>query len=249
MNQTDFNDKAPFASSGRPAWLRLALLVPVIIVLCLLMGGCSIYGYYAGLQQQTVGDETALNAQYLSNQNYLSNYISGFYEQIGVANLKSERLDTILTDAVKGRYESSGGFAPNGAFFSAIQEAYPDLTQNMQIYDKIVDYIQSHREGYRGIQDKLLDMLRKYDRFRQSGPIQSMIIRNFVGAPTEALVARIGTTSKTGKDALAQMWVIVTTDDTQKAYQTGTMAPLSVPQAQPKPAPAAVPAAAPPAKK
>lgn len=51
--------------------------------------------------------ERQLNAQYLSNQNYLSTYIAGFYEQSNVLSAQSDQLDRILTDAVKGRYEES----------------------------------------------------------------------------------------------------------------------------------------------
>jgi hypothetical protein len=232
-------------SSKRPFWLNPFVIAPIVLLCGLVFGSCSGYSYYAGLQQEAVSKETALNAQYLSNQNYLSSYVSGFYEQIGVANLKSDRLNGILLDAVKGRYESSGGFSPNGAFFSAIRESYPDLTANTQIFDRIVDYIQAKREGYRGYQDKLLDMLRDYENWRQAGPVQSRIIRTLVGAPTDALVSRIGTTAKRGKEALDQMWLIVNTESVQKAYETGVMAPLTVPQPEKKPEPSATPSVTP----
>lgn len=206
--------------------IGIAAIASVLFLGAVILG---LYGYANGLWNTTIEKETALNAQYQSNQNYLSSYISGFYEQVGVANLKSDKMNEILLDAVKGRYESSGGFKPNGAMFSAIAEAYPNL--DLKLYDKIVQYIQSKREGYRLQQDKLLDMVRSYDQFRQSGLIQRIIISSFVGAPTDALEARVGTQVWHGKDAREKMLLIVLTADTKQAYETGTMGPLQVPGA------------------
>jgi hypothetical protein len=51
--------------------------------------------------------------------------------------------------------------------------------------------------------------------------------------PDDELQARIGKTVTRGRDAEDQMWTIVTTSSTQKAYDTGTMDPLSVPSDKP----------------
>lgn len=240
-------------TTQRPWWLSVPFVILMILLCGVIFSGCGTYVYYSGLQQDAVDHESALTTQYLSNQSYLSSYVSGFYEQVQVANLKSDKLNAILLDAVKGRYESSGGFAPNGAFFSAIVEAYPDVTTNMNIYDKIVDYVQAKREGYRGVQDKLLDMLNIYVAWKDKGPIRSRIIKHLVGAPTNTLQARIGKNVKYGHEALEQMFLIVNTESVQEAYTSGTMEPLVVPtptpkvQAQPQstPAPAPQPSAQP----
>ena len=192
-----------------------------------LIAAAIFYGYFNGLQQEAVAQENALNAQYLDNQNYLSAYISGFYEMVGVANLKSDKMDAILSDAVKGRYEKNGGFAPNGALFSAIKEAYPNLS-GLNVYDKIADYVSAKREGYRATQSKLLDMLRSYDSWRQSGIIRSLLLKNVLRIPSETrLIARIGKQMWKGQAALDKMYEIVLTESTAKAYETGKMAPMS----------------------
>src|SRR3989338_1261140 len=145
--------------------MKTTLIVLAVILGVFVLGGCSAYGYANGVRNEGIGRETQLTAQYLSNQNYLSTYISGFYEQMGVANLKSEKMDQILTDAVKGRYED-GGMNVGSSFFTGIVEAYPDIS-GLNIYDKIVDYVAAGREGYRATQDKLLDQLRQYDTWRK----------------------------------------------------------------------------------
>lgn len=211
---------------------KVALIVLGCVFGLIFLVSFGVYGYVNGLRSTSIDYETQLNAQYLANQNYLSAYISGFYEQLGVANLKSEKLDKILLDAVKGRYDKEG-FSTKGALFSAIAEAYPDLS-GLDIYDKIVDYIASKREGYRAIQEKLLDMLRGYDRWRQDGYAQSAIITSVIGVPTQRLEARIGETVLRGPEAREKMWQIVLAEQARDAYRTGTMAPLSVESTQPE---------------
>ena len=202
----------------------------VLVVLAAIIGsGLVFYGYINGLRSESVKREAQLSAQYQSNQNYLSTYISGFYEQIGVANLKSEKMDQILSDAVKGRYEKSGGFSQGGGFFSAILEAYPNLA-GLNIFDKIVEYISGQRAGYRDIQDKLLDMLRSYYTWRQDGFVQSFIVSSVIGVPTDRLEARLSDGALHGAAARDKMYQIVLASQAQEAYKTGTMDPLAVPK-------------------
>lgn len=215
--------------------LSVTAIVIIALIAVVFVGGLGLYAYVNGLRNESIQRETSLSAQYQSNQNYLSAYVSGFYEQLGVANLKSEKLDQILTDAVKGRYEGSGGFSANGAFFAAISEAYPNLA-GLDVFDRIVDYVSAKREGYRATQDKLLDMLRSYDTWRDTGFIRSIVV-SMIGVPTNRLEARLGTTVVRGEEARSKMYQIVLTSQAIKAYETGTMDPLSVPSGARPPAP------------
>ena len=202
-------------------------VVGLILIVILSFVGCASSAKSAGVRM-----ETSLNAQYLDNQNELSTYTSTFYETIGVANLKSDKMDKILTDAVKGRYEGHTSAQPGqGQLFSAINEAYPNL--DLKVYDKIVDFIKSGRETYKQKQSKLLDMLRAYDTWRNEGLIRPSLIR-MLGFPSQNLEARIGTTVKRGEEARNQMYLIVLTDSTVDAYQTGRQNPLPIPGATPE---------------
>jgi hypothetical protein len=170
--------------------------------------------------------EQQLSKQYEDNQNELSNYISSFYEQLGVANLKSSKMDTILTNAVQGRY-GEDGFKANGAFFAAVKEAYPDLTQ-LNVYDRIMDHVSSGRTSFKSQQTRLLDLLREYDTWRQQGIVRSQLVR-IVGFPTENLKARVGgATVATGPLALEKFHQLVLTSSTTEAFTTGKMEPLTV---------------------
>lgn len=188
-----------------------------------------IYGYANGIRNEGITRERQLGAQYLDNQNWLSAYISGFYEQAGVLRAQSDVLDQILLDAVKGRYDD-GGFAVGSPMFAAIVEAYPEagVAELMANWGKLQDYISAGREGYRNQQSKLLDMLRGYDTWRETGFVKSTVAR-VLGFPSNSLEARVGEMVLTGEFARQKMYQIVLTSEAIKAYETGTMEPLKVP--------------------
>ena len=210
--------------------LAVGALVVLGLLGALVVTAGMLYGYANNLRNTGIGHETSLNAQYLDNQNELSNYVSAFYEKVGVANLKSEKMNEILRNAVSGRYDKEGaGFGKGSPFFSAIVEAYPNLA-GLDVMDKIVDYVSAGREAFKAKQSKLLDQLRAYDKWRAEGLVQSWVIERWVGYPT--LEARLGTKVVKGADAREQMYLIVLASDAKKAYETGTMEPLQVPGAK-----------------
>lgn len=205
--------------------MKTSLIATIVVILVVLVGGCSLYGYTNNVRNEAVRREAALTAQYLDNQNQLSSYISGFYESVGVANLKSDKLDQILVDAVKGRYDE-GGFGGKGGLLNAITEAYPQI--DLTIYDKIVDYVSAGREAYKAVQSKLLDQLRNYDTWRQTGFVRSMLVSGPLHVPTDRLEARVGEKVYKGNEARDKMYQIVLVSGATRAYETGTMEPLNV---------------------
>ena len=208
--------------------MRKGLIVTLVVLGVLAVGLFSLYSYVNKTRSEGITHETGLNAQYLDNQNELSAFKSSFYEQIGVANLKSDKIDKILEDAVKGRYEGKMQPGTGGAMFSAITEAYPDIKGQLDLYDRIVDFIKAGREAYKQKQSNLLGKLQAYDKWRQDGIVRSIVVKSVLGFPSDALEARIGTTVTRGAAARDQMYVIVLTSDTKKAYETGIDEPMKV---------------------
>ena len=208
---------------------KIALAIVGATVLGFVMLIFIAYSYFNGINNTGITHERGLSAQYLDNQNYLSEYISGFYEQIGVAQAQNEALDTILTNAVKGRYDE-GGFQVGSSIFTAIVEAYPEagVDRLLENWGKIQDYIAAKREGFRNIQSKLIDQMRSYDVWRDTGFIKSAVVRT-LGFPSNRLEARIDETVLTGEAARQKMLQIVLTPDAKKAYENGEMDPLKVP--------------------
>lgn len=207
------------------------LIIAVVVLGGLFFGGVSFYSYANRVRNELVRQETGLNAQYQDNQNELGNYEVAFYEQTGLANLKSEKMNKIISDAVKGRYEGKDGQplerGQGGAFFSAMVEAYPDLRGQLDVYDKIISFVAAGREAFKAKQSKQLDMIRAYENYRQTGWVRNWFIER-IGYP--ALRAQIGQRVVRGADALAQMELIVTTEATNQSYESGKMKPLQAPK-------------------
>lgn len=212
------------------AWAQRRWKVVVAVSLLAIIGMCS-FGNFNGIYNGSVERENRLNAQYQDNQNYLSAYISGFFEQVSVVKAGGAQLNTVLEDAVKGRYEgNTSAQVGGGSLFSAILEAYPEasLAELQKNWGKIQSFVEAQREGYRNIQSKLLDMLQEYDVWRQRGLIRRFFV-NMVGVPSERLVARIGDKQWKGQAALDKMFQIVLTAEAKRAYDTGEQEPLEVP--------------------
>lgn len=208
---------------------KTLLTIGSCVVVSLLVA-FAVYSYVNGIRDEGIEREKMLSGQYLANQNYLSSYVSGFYEQAGALAMQSDTLNAILEDAVKGRYDE-GGFAVDSPMFAAVVEAYPEagVAQLMENWGRFQDYISAGRDGYRDKQDKLIDMLQRYDQWREKGLVKSAIIRA-LGYPSRNLEARIGDSIATGEVARNQMYHIVLTSKATEAYTTGEMEPLSLEQ-------------------
>lgn len=190
------------------------------------------FGNINTINGEGVRREAALVAQYEDNRNELSSYITKFNESLGIADRQSSKLNEILTDAVKGRYDNDSSLEPGtgGAMFSAITEAYPDLTASVESYAKVQDLVVSGRDAYKNKQSKLLDMIRDYTEWSESDLFKRMVI-DALGFPGDTLkVTGADGTVYRGEDALDRISQIVLTQDAVDAYESGTQDPLLTPE-------------------
>jgi len=198
------------------------------LVIVALIAGFSIYGFFNKINSEGVQKETALVAQYKDNQNELSAYVLKFKEALGIADRQTDKLDQVLTDAVKGRYDGNMDPGTGGSMFSAITEAYPDLTQTTKSYEKVQDLVVSGRDAFKNKQTKLLDMIRDYDTWRNTGLIRSGFIEDRF--PSDSLTVTDNGESYRGEEALERMRNIILTQDTVETYEKGTQEPLILPE-------------------
>lgn len=209
---------------------HMKLVVPIAVVIVLLIVGVSFYGSVNKTRDQLIVKEKSLNAQYLSNQNELSTYVLQFKETMGVADAGNDKLNEILSAAISGRYDGNMTPGTSGSMFSAITEAYPDLTATSASYAKVQDLVISGRNAYKNTQNLLLDKIRDYETWTTSGITRSFMVKNLLGAPTDGLRATVGTQTFKGQDALDKMNQIVLSGEAIKSYDTGTMEPLITPK-------------------
>ena len=208
------------------------LLGIVGFVVVLVIVAVSFYNTVNGTRGTVITKENALIAQYKDNQNELSTYILQFNESLGIADRQSDKLNEIILDAVKGRYDNDTSLEPGtgGAMFSAIAEAYPDLTATTELYAQVQELVVSGRNAYKNKQSKLLDLIRDYNTYLNQDIFRSWVIDTFIDAPTEdnLVIVDAGVTYK-GEDALEQISQIVLTQDAVDAYESGTQDPLLTP--------------------
>ena len=198
-------------------------IVAVIAVILLLVIG--FVSSLNGVRNEGISREASLVAQYQDNQNELSNYIISFKETMGVADAGSDKIDKIITDAIKGRYDGAMEPGDKGSLFSAIAEAYPDLTATTESYAKIQDFVISGREAYKNKQSVLLDKIRTYKVWRDSGYVHSTLVK-IAGFPSDRMEVHAGDTVFTGNAALKEMETLVLISDATDAYKTHTVDPL-----------------------
>ena len=205
---------------------KTVIIGAVVIVFAMLM---LLFSTFNNIQKTSTDRETELSAQYLDNQNELSNYVTKIKEQLQIADRKTDKLDKVLSDAVAGQFGNAQqiqGSGPGTPMFSALVEAYPQLG-TLDIYDKVIDSIAAGRDAFKNKQTKLLDQLRAYDRWRQRGIINSWLA-NLAGVPSDRLVAHLGDQVLTGKAAEGQMYRLVLTKETTQSFKTGEGEPMDL---------------------
>lgn len=205
---------------------KIGVVVGAVALVIVAIVAMVFYSKVNGLRNTAISKETALVSQYKDNQNELSTYILQFKETMGVANVGADRLEDILVDAVKGRYDGNMEPGDSGSMFSAIAEAYPDLTATSESYAKVQDLVVSGRNAYKNQQTKLLDMIRDYDSWRNRDFIDSLIVRDWIGAPTDLLKVNVAGVTYKGEDALEKISEIVLVQDAIDSYDTGIQEPL-----------------------
>lgn len=179
-----------------------------------------------GTRNTLIQKEASLVAEYKSNQNELSTYTNQVKESLGVADIGNDKVGQILQDAISGRYDGAMQPGNSGAMFSAIAEAYPDLTANTAMYSKVQDQVISGRNAYKNTQNKLIDRARDYETWTQTDFMRSFIVKNVLNAPTQNLKITIGETTLRGQDALDKLSQPIMSSDAIKSYDTGVSDPI-----------------------
>jgi hypothetical protein len=169
-----------------------------------------ISGFYAidTVKNDAVSQETALNTQYVQNQNVLSTYVSSYLTQLGIANLQSDRIRQIIVDAIAGQGLVKDSKDPQKSpLFLALAQAYPNVTLSQ--YNQLISYIEQGRQSFQNAQSTLLTKLGAFDAWRESGFLFHPWLVSLTGAPNDVLNITVGGKKLTGAAAEEQMWKIV----------------------------------------
>jgi len=203
--------------------VSVGLIATLLIVGGVVLFGLGLYGYAASIRNQALAWETELNAVIRVEVSERATYENTFYEQTGLANLKSAKMDTIITNALEGRY----GDNPNQgqALLQAIAEAYPD-TSGLNIYDKILPTVSAGREAIRNKQNLRIEKAQAYNYWRKEGIFRAWVLSGLY--PSRDLEFSVGGVKYYATEALEKMAEPISTANVNKSFETGVETPLQV---------------------
>lgn len=181
----------------------------VLIVLAgLFLIGLVVFGTIgltvAGLNNTLASQEEGLKAQYKQNQNNYDNYFKKLKETAQVPDQYVEQLRRVYADALKGRYGDGGA----KAVFQAVAEQNPNV--DAALYKQVQQVIESGRNSFQADQKTLLDKKRVYETQLRVFPAN--LVARALGYPTVDLAR----------------YDIVTSDETDRAFETKKSAPVNV---------------------
>lgn len=201
----------------------IGLIITLVVLGGLLLTGISLYSYATSIRNQALAWETDLNTVYRSYENEMAAYVNTFYEQTGLAKLKSEKMNEYIRGAIQGRY----GDKPDegNLLFKAIHENYPD-TKGFEIYDKIMPTISAGREALRNRQNLVIEKAQKYNYWRKEGIFRAWVLSGIY--PSRDLMVKAGSRTLYAEEALNHLAEPITNMATDKAFETHQAEPLQV---------------------
>lgn len=180
------------------------VLVAVLVVGGVL--GLSILASGVGTYNDLIAQERGLEAQYKNNQNIYDNYFKKVQEAVQVSDKYAGDLRSIFVSTLQGRYGDKG----SKAVFQFIKEHNPNLDSS--VYLKLQQIIESGRNDFQMSQTTLLDKKRVYETNLQQFPTN--LVAQVLGFPRIDL----------------KNLDIVTSETTEKAFQTKRSEPLKLGQ-------------------
>lgn len=205
-------------------------LVIIGVIAAVVLGSIGlVINTYTNIRNEGRHQELALTAKYKAVMVSYGQDRLAFTDQLGIAREKRDAMDKILTDAVGGRYNKPGATAiDNGKLFSAIVEAYPDLS-GLDIYDKILDFVTRMRNKFAQDQTQIQEMIRDYNEWRTTGSFLHPTFVDWAGFPSESLELRIGDKVYKGQEALDRMSRPIIGNDANVIFDDGVDQPVHTP--------------------
>ncbi len=173
--------------------MRIGLIIMAVFFGLFLLFGGLIFMTGVSFNNNCVGQEADIRAQYKSNQ---SNYDNGWKkvkEVAQVPDMYANDMKKVYDGAIQGRYGKNG----SKAMFQWIQEKNPDIDSS--IYKQIQQVIESMRNDFDQNQKQLLDKKRIYEQTTKEFP--AVLFAHFLGFPSKDISDMDIVTSSETEDA------------------------------------------------
>ncbi|MGB4767785.1 MAG: hypothetical protein WBP22_00850 [Candidatus Saccharimonas sp.] len=227
---TDNNERKPF-------WQRPGTIIPAVAVLIALVAGFIAVTWVNGINNDAFGRQRDVITKYQALETQLSTCLDNSMTAAGIAQQERNSLRDILIGTASARYQNADGTVntgiPEGAgiAFSAIQEAYPTVSN--ELYRQLMTTAIGCRNQVTGVQQDLQALGGRFDTWTQTGGIVEKMIRD--NYPDERL-AVIGPDGERllGKEALDFIVTPISTADAKTAMTSKELPSQNLfPSAQP----------------
>ena len=192
-------------------------------IILLLLVGLTWFLLTNSVKNEGNSRQASLVKKYKETTNYLSDCVVKTTQLVGATKAHTEAINTVVTDAVKGRYEEGSSAKPgaNDALFSALVEAYPDTSGISKVFGDVMDKIAGCRTDVRRKQSELQNSIALFNKWRDAGTKT----RYFGGSkyPTNGLEIKVAGRSVTGQEALDQMGNIMAVSEATEGRDTNKL--------------------------
>lgn len=203
----------------KPAIIAIAIAVPLLLVV-------GVISYFSAVRNNIIEKEEGLTASYKTNMIELDKFTSSVTETFGVAEEAADKIGAVITEAIAGRYQGADPQAQGGELFSALAEAYPDLSANTELYAQVSRAITSGRQAFADAQSKMASQVSAYRQYIDKGFMKSTVA-GMLGSPTDRIRITMGNKlAYTGDEALLVMETVIMSPNTADAIDTGILEPL-----------------------
>ena len=219
-DSTSSADKAKdFVKRNKP------LVIGVALVAVVLLGFLVRYVVREGVYSEGIKKQNEVTAVWENAENKLSSCIDTINGSLDVANVNADYIAEILRETSAARYETdSSAQVGDGALFSAIREAYPDLSGVTGGFQSVMNNLLGCREGFTNELSHVEDVVLVFNNWREG----SWKVRTFGGDsfPTDGLETTAtddngNIVTVTGVEALEHIQALVDNPAASGAFDSG----------------------------
>lgn len=197
---------------------KVAIIASIIFAVLLVVGGP--IWYFTTDQSVTSAAErkqAALSAQGEVAVATLGDCTLKIRESFGIADAQSERINSIIADAVRGRYDGDTSANPGGGeFFSAIREAYPNI--DLSAFNDAQSIAVGCREDFKQQQIKTQSMIADFKAWKRGSWKNRTFASEF---PNDNFTVRKGDATLRGIEALDHLSRVIVPSTANDATDTG----------------------------
>ena len=196
----------------------LAVIIAVIVSV----------GYIFHIRNQGEAYQEQIEALYKQSRNSLSTCIDQGRTAAQVTEREFEVLSDTLTDVASARYVDEAGNPTSaedvlggGALISALQESYPQVDQRS--WQNLQTLVVGCRSEFQSAQDRVFVHSAQFEEWIYQDNLFTTVIKGQF--PTKDLdVENLATgETLTGADALEYMTRVISVEEANKAFETGTL--------------------------